>query len=76
MSGCRSESSIPRNQRGSEVFGKHNVRSIVSRKIMTQLPNPGQELEMSIPSDAEIQQITDRLVSTVYGNHTLVYETA
>jgi hypothetical protein len=30
---------------------------------------------MRIPSDAEIQQITERLVSAVYGNHTLMYET-
>jgi len=76
MSGCGSESSVPRNQRSSEFFGKHNVRGIVGRKIMTQSPNPGQERKMRIPSDAEIQQITDRLVSTVCGNHTLMYETA
>lgn len=42
---------------------------------MTQLPNSGQEHEMSIPIDAEIQEIMDRIVSTAYRHHSLPCQT-
>jgi len=39
--------------------------------MVTELPDPGQEHEMRISSNREIQQIADRLVSTMYRNHCL-----
>jgi hypothetical protein len=71
MSPSRSESSIPCNQRGSEFLGKHDVSSIIGRKIVTESPNTGQEHKMRIPSNTEIQQIADRLVNTMYRDHSL-----
>ena len=38
---------------------------------MTELPDAGQEHEMRISSNPEIQQIADRLVSTMYRDHSL-----
>jgi hypothetical protein len=67
----RSESTIPCNQRSSEFFGKHDV----GREIVTQLPTPWHENDMGIPSNAEIQQIADRLVGTVCWDHSLLYKT-
>ena len=75
MARSRSESTIPGNQCSSEFFGKHNVGSIVGRKIVTQLPNSRQEHQMGIPSNTKIQQIADRLVSTEYRDHSLPCET-
>src|SRR5580704_3579104 len=75
MARGRSESTVPRNQRSSELFGQDNVGSIVGRKIVAQLPNPGEEHQMRIPSNAKIQQIAHRLVSTVYGDHPLPCQT-
>lgn len=63
MARGRGESTIPCKQRGSEFIGKHDIGSIVGRKIVTQLPNPGQEYGMRIPSNAEIHQIADCLVT-------------
>ncbi len=71
MARSRSESSIPCHQGTSELFGKHNVGRIICRKVVTELPDAGQEHEMRIPSNTEIQQITDRLVSTMYRDHSL-----
>jgi hypothetical protein len=39
------------------------------------LPDAGQEHEMRISSNTEIQQITDRLVSTRYRDNSLQGET-
>ncbi len=39
---------------------------------MTELPDAGQEHEMRIPSNTEIQQITDRLVNTMYRDYPLL----
>ena len=38
---------------------------------MTQLPYPGQEYGMGIPSDAEIQQVADGLLSAIYRDYSL-----
>jgi hypothetical protein len=60
----RSKSRISRNQRSTELLGKHDVRGIIGRKIVPELPNAEQEDEMRIPSNTKIEQITDRLLST------------
>ena len=75
MARGRSESTVPCNQRSSQIFGQHNVGSIIGRKIVSQLPNPGEEHEMRIPSNAKIQQIAHGLVNTVYRDHSLPCQT-
>ncbi len=55
MARGRSESTVPCDQRSSEPFGQHNVGRIIGRKIVTQLPNPGEKHQMRIPSNAKIQ---------------------
>jgi hypothetical protein len=67
----RSESSIPDNQHSSEFLGRYDVGSIIGREIVAELPDAGQEHEMRISSNTEIQQIADRLVSTMYRDHSL-----
>jgi hypothetical protein len=47
------------------LFGKHDIGCIICRKIVTESPNPGQQYEMGIASDPEVQQIADRFISTV-----------
>jgi len=47
----------------------------MGRTIVTQLPDPGQEQEMRIPSNTEIQQVAHRLVSTACRDHSLQCET-
>jgi len=42
---------------------------------MTHLPNSWQEHAMGIPSNTQIQQIADRLVSTTYRDRSLQCET-
>ena len=71
MARNRSESGISRNSRSSELLGKHDVGGIIGRKIVTELPNAGQEHEMRIPSNTKIEQITDRLISTMCRDHSL-----
>ncbi len=60
MARGRSESTVPCNQRSSELFGQHNVGSIKGRKIATQLPNLREEHVMRITSNAKLQQIAPR----------------
>ena len=69
------ESAVPCNECSSEFFGKHNVCSIVGRKIVAQLPNSWQEHEMRIASNTKIQQIADCLVSTTFRDYSLQCET-
>jgi hypothetical protein len=71
MAWSRRESSLSRNERGSEFLGKCDVRSIIGRGIVTELPDAGQEHQMGISSNTEIQQIVNRLVSTMCGDPSL-----
>jgi hypothetical protein len=71
MTRSRSESSIPGNESSSQFFSEHDICSIIGGEIVTELPNTGQEHEMRISGKAEIQQIADRLVSTMYRDDSL-----
>ena len=65
MAGRRSEPAVARKQSGAEFFGTHDVGRIIGRQIMTQLPIPGQQQEVGIAGNAQIQEILDRLISAV-----------
>jgi hypothetical protein len=45
MAWGRGESNISRNERGPEFLGKCDVRSLIGRKIVTELPDAGQVSE-------------------------------
>ena len=65
MARSRSQSPVSRNDRRPEFFGQHDIGSVIGRKIVTQLPNPGKEHDVRIPSQAEIQQVAHRLLRPV-----------
>ena len=64
------ESTVSCNECSSEFLGKHDVGRIIGREIVTELPD-AQEHRMGISSNTEIQQIAERLVSTVRRDHPL-----
>jgi len=63
MAGCGSEPAVTRKQSSAEFFGKHDVGRIIGRQIMTELPSPGQQQEVGIASNPQVQEILDRLIS-------------
>jgi hypothetical protein len=65
MARSTNEAPVTRNQCDAELFGKHDIGGIICRKIVTKVPNPGQQHEMEIASDPEVQQIADCLIRTV-----------
>ena len=65
MAGCRSEAAVTRKQSSAEFFGKHDVGRIIGRQIVTELPYPGQQHEVRIASNPQVQEILDRLISAV-----------
>jgi len=65
VTGCRREPAVARNQSSAECFGKHDVGCIICGQIVTQLPNPGQQNEVRIPSDSQVQQVLDCLIGAV-----------
>jgi hypothetical protein len=71
MAQNRSESSVPRHENSSQFLSERDVCSIIGGEIVTELPNTGQEHEMRIPGNAEIQQMADRIVSTMYRDDSL-----
>src|SRR5262245_21383953 len=64
MARGRSEACIAGDQWRPESLGKPDVSSIVGREIVTELPNSRQERKMGVASDAEVQEILERLVGT------------
>jgi len=63
MTGCRREPGVTCNQSSSELFGKHDVCRIIRGQIVTELPNPGQQNEVGIPRDSQVEQVLDGLIS-------------
>ena len=66
MASSRCELSFSCNWRNPEFLGKLDVGSIVGRKIVTQMRYARQENGMSVPSDAEIQQVAGGLLKAIY----------
>jgi len=56
----RRKPAIPCNQRSGELFRKRNVSGVVGRQVLTVLPDTGQENEVWIPHDPEVNQILNR----------------
>src|ERR1700693_4732167 len=53
------EGTIARHQRRIERFGKRNVRRIVSREVVAQLPYPRQQDTMWVASEGKVCVILD-----------------
>ena len=65
MAGGRSKPAVTRKQSSAEFFGKHDVSHIIGRQVVAELPNPGQQQEVGIASNAQVQEILDRLIRAV-----------
>jgi len=76
MAGSRTEPSVPRDQSCPELFREHDIGRIVRRKIVTLLPYPGEQYEVSIPGNAKVQQVTDGLIGAARRDHALLNEAA
>jgi len=63
--GYRGEAGITRKQSSAEVFGESDVGRIIRGQIVTELPNPGQQNEMGIASDSQVEQVLDCLLRAV-----------
>ena len=61
----RSQPTVPRNQGAFQAFGERDIRSIVGRKIVTQLPNSSHKQEMWISMNAEIKQVAYGLIGPI-----------
>ena len=75
MAPRRSKATVPCHQRSPQLFGEHDIGRIVGRQVVTQFPDARQEDEMSIPIEAEIQQIAQGLVGTAPSKHPLPHKT-
>jgi hypothetical protein len=65
VAGCGGETAVTRNQARAQFFGERNVCRIVGGQVVTELPNPGQQNEVGIPSHAQVEQVFDRLIGAV-----------
>ena len=65
VTGCRREPAVACKQSSSELFGKHDVGRIIRGQIVTELPNAGQQNEVGIASDSQVEQVLDGLISAV-----------
>lgn len=75
MAGSGGEPRVARNQWSAELFGKSNICRVISGKIVTKLPNPGQQHEMRIPCNPEIQQVLYGMVGAICRNRSFPYQT-
>src|SRR5260370_298261 len=75
VTGCRRESAVACNQSSSELFGKDDVCRIIRGQIVTEPPNPGQQNEVGIPSDSQVEQVLDGLISAVGGDRAFPHQT-
>src|SRR5690349_5362689 len=57
------EPAVTREERSAEFLGKHDVSSIIGRKIMAELPDAREQNDMGIPRDPQVQEVTDRLIA-------------
>lgn len=62
VAGYRGEAGITRQQSSAEVFGESDVGRIIRGQIVTELPNPGQQKEVGIASDSQVEQVFDCLI--------------
>jgi hypothetical protein len=72
MAPSSGEPSVTRKQSSAEFFRQHYVGRVISGKIVTELPNPGQQYEMGIPRDAEVEQVLNRLMGASCWNRSFV----
>src|ERR1700684_2674462 len=70
----RRKSSISCNQYRSEFLGQYEVGSVVSRKIVTKLPDSRHEHAVRISGETEVQQVANGLVNTLNRNQSLQCE--
>src|SRR5436305_12328877 len=68
MARSNSETSVTRNQWSAEFFSKYNVGRIISRKVVAQLPNPGQQHKMGIPCNLQVKQVLNCLIGALLWN--------
>lgn len=62
MTGSRSEPAVASDQCRAEFFGKRDIGRVIGGKIVTMLPNPGQQHEVRISGDPEVCKITNRFI--------------
>ncbi len=65
VTGSRREPAVTCKQSRSESFGKYDVGRIIRGQIVTELPNPGQQKEVGIPSNSQVEQVLDCLIGAV-----------
>ncbi len=75
MTGCRREPAVTCNQSSPEFFCKHDVGRIIGGQIVTQLPNPGQQNEVGIASDSQVEQVLDSLIRAMCGGRAFPHQT-
>lgn len=76
MARSRSKPTVPCNQGGSEGLGKHDIRRIIGRKVLPQVPDSRQEWDVNISANPKIQQISECLVGSVSRDHSLQCQSA
>ena len=65
VTGCRREPAVTCHQSSSEFFSKHDIGRIIRGQIVAEPPNPGQQKEVGIPGDSQVEQVLDGLISAV-----------
>ncbi len=60
--GYGGEAGITRQQSSAEAFGESDVGRSIRGQIVTELPNPGQQKEVGIASDSQVEQVFDCLI--------------
>lgn len=74
MAGSSGEPRVTGNQWSTEFFGKSNVARVIGRKIVAELPNPGQQHEMGIPCKPEGQQVLHGMVGAICRDRSFTYK--
>jgi len=62
MTRCGGEPGVTRNQASVQFFGEHNVCRIIGGQVVTELPDPGQQNEVGIANDSQVEQVLDCLI--------------
>ena len=68
MSWRRIHSGIARDQSGIELLRQRHIGRVIGGKIVSKLPNAGQQYKMRISRQTKIQQVLNCLSGAVRGN--------
>jgi len=62
VTGCGCQAGVTREQSSAEFFGKRDIGRIIGREVVPELPDAGQQNEVGIADDAQVEQVLDSLI--------------